>query len=418
MKHLKKILVVALVVMLTICLTSAWFRRKPKEATVKLLWWGSQSRHDKTLKVIDMFKAKYPKIKVEPTYTSWGSYWEKLATLAAGGDMPDVCQMTIQNLPLYNEKGLLADINKIKTVNKGAIDKSAVDIGKISGKLMGICLGANAYTLVYNPDLFKKAGVPEPNEKWTWADVEKNGKILKDKLDIYALGNVPDNSFEYWCRINDETMFADSLKAVGFSEKTLVDYFAINDKLHKSGIMEPRKIAVETKSNEENSPYAKGKCAMRFLWSNKVVGVVKTLGRTSQLTTYPGGPKGSYVKPSMFFSIGKPSKVKDQAGTFVNFFVSDIEANKVLNADRGVPVVASVRKALAPGLDEQNKIIWDFVEMVGKFQAKGMDLQFPNAYKECVRSLNGTLEKVYYEKITPEDGAKEVIKNWTAILNK
>src|SRR5437764_15409242 len=65
--------------------------KQPIELTV--MWWGSQDRHDRTLKVIDMYEKEHPNVKIKPIYTGWDGYWEKLATQVAGKKMPDIVQM-------------------------------------------------------------------------------------------------------------------------------------------------------------------------------------------------------------------------------------------------------------------------------------------------------------------------------------
>ena len=74
--------------------------------TLKLLWWGGQARHDKTLKVLEMFQEKNPNVKIEPTYLGWGQYWDKLAVFAAAEDLPDIFQMVIERMPQYDENYL------------------------------------------------------------------------------------------------------------------------------------------------------------------------------------------------------------------------------------------------------------------------------------------------------------------------
>jgi multiple sugar transport system substrate-binding protein len=43
-------------------------------------------------------------------------------------------------------------------------------------------------------------------------------------------------------------------------------------------------------------------------------------------------PYGTYLKPSQFISMLSASKNQDLAARFVNFFVNDLEANRILLA--------------------------------------------------------------------------------------
>ena len=78
--------------------------------TIRVLWWGSQARHDLTVAAIDVFMEKNPNIHVEIEFTDWGGYWSKLATQAAGGMVPDVVQMDYAYITQYAGNDVLADL--------------------------------------------------------------------------------------------------------------------------------------------------------------------------------------------------------------------------------------------------------------------------------------------------------------------
>ena len=105
--------------------------------TLRILWWGGQARHDKTLKVLDMYQQANPDVKIEPTYLGWGEYWDKVAVFAAAEDLPDIFQNVIERMPQLDEKNLMADLSAIKSFSTAGIDDTAVSIGKIDGRLVG-----------------------------------------------------------------------------------------------------------------------------------------------------------------------------------------------------------------------------------------------------------------------------------------
>jgi multiple sugar transport system substrate-binding protein len=59
---------------------------------LRVAWWGSQDRHNRTIKAIELFQKKYPNIKVTYEFAGWGDYWTKMTTQAAGRNLPDVMQ--------------------------------------------------------------------------------------------------------------------------------------------------------------------------------------------------------------------------------------------------------------------------------------------------------------------------------------
>ena len=48
------------------------------KAELRMIWWGSQTRHDYTQAAINVFQDAYP-ITITPEFTAWDAYWEKLA---------------------------------------------------------------------------------------------------------------------------------------------------------------------------------------------------------------------------------------------------------------------------------------------------------------------------------------------------
>ena len=50
-----------------------------EKTTLTVLWWGSQTRHDLTVKMIEKFEEMNPDIDVVMDYSDWGGYWTKLS---------------------------------------------------------------------------------------------------------------------------------------------------------------------------------------------------------------------------------------------------------------------------------------------------------------------------------------------------
>lgn len=423
MLKFKRTIILVLIIIISLNTLILWGQQKKGETiTLKMIWWGTQDRVDKTLKVIDMYQKENPNIKIEPIYTSWTGYFEKLATLITANEMPDIAQMTIQNLPQFAEKDLLEDLSNLKSVDFTGIDPGAKESGMYQGKILCVNLGVNAPALFYNQSYFDKAGVKYPNENWTWADLEKAALTLSRKLKMPGIFNfaLDYNDFEIYAREKGESLYSKDTKSVGFTENALTDFLVMSLRMQKSGAMEHVKISREVRGNDEGSSYAKGNSAMRFAWSNKVVSIFKSLQKDSILSVYPGpnSKEGMFTKPGTFLCIAKSSKYKEEAGKFLIYFISNVEANKVLNAERGIPVYENVRKALSEKADSQAKIVFDYIGYVSKYSTRPLDPQFPTADRECKSIMQSIFEEVLFEKITPKEGAKKLIKEWNATLSK
>src|SRR5688500_10263310 len=92
-------------------------------ATLRVSTWGNDSRVRLTQEAVDAFTAANPDIKVTIENTDWGGYWDKLATMTAGNNSPDVIQMDESYIAAYGARDALLDLGTVK----GNLDLSALD---------------------------------------------------------------------------------------------------------------------------------------------------------------------------------------------------------------------------------------------------------------------------------------------------
>ncbi len=69
----------------------AWAQTTQK-VDLKVAWWGSQVRHEATIKVIELYQKLHPNVSISYEFAGFDDYWTKVTTMAAGGQLPDVMQ--------------------------------------------------------------------------------------------------------------------------------------------------------------------------------------------------------------------------------------------------------------------------------------------------------------------------------------
>ena len=82
---------------------------------------------------------KNPNVVIETEFTDWSGYWDKLATQAAGGGLPDIIQMDYSYLNQYASSNQLADLN-------GFIESGVIDTANISSSIIESGSVAVSYT--------------------------------------------------------------------------------------------------------------------------------------------------------------------------------------------------------------------------------------------------------------------------------
>ena len=81
------------------------------QEALRLIFWGSQARADRTYGVTDLYtKAGGPAIEGE--FLAWNDYWPKLATQTAGGNAPDIIQMDYRYIVEYAKRNAIAPLDE------------------------------------------------------------------------------------------------------------------------------------------------------------------------------------------------------------------------------------------------------------------------------------------------------------------
>lgn len=424
----KSFLIFVLVMMIALAISVGSFA---EEVTLRFLWWGGQDRAERTTKVIELFEEKYPNVKIAPEYVNFSDYFKKLAVQATTRDLPDIMQQNVAHIIIYAEKGLLLNLNPYVEDNRlNLTDASEMEISgaKINGNLYGINLGSNAKSFVYDPELFKKAGVEEPTPDWTWEDYIEKAKKIHDALGIYAddphiLNVATEEMFNYYLRQHGQDLFDKSGKKLGYEDdKFFVDYYTMFIDLAKDGVIAPIQISNEiTHGAYGEYLISKQKAAGTWFSSNQVVALSEAAGRPLNLAIFPNAKDqvkyATVVRSSQEFAVAGNSKHPEWAVKFIDFFTNDLEANKILAAERGIPISSKVRDGLKPYLNDAQKETFDFLELAIKYSSP-FDCIFPPNYNQIKDLIKITYEKMFYEydEFTPEEAAKEFREKANKIL--
>ena len=405
--------------------------KAPQKVDIKIIWWGSQTRHEGTIKVIELYKKQNPHIGITYEFFSWAGYWTKVTTMAAGGQLPDVMQQDYARIAEWVKRGLhvqLDDYVAKKIIDTTDIQPSLIDTGRIDGKLWAINLGSNSHAMILDADMFKKAGIPFPPKDWTWEDFEKIALSLHEKLGIYGYG-VDIKNDQIWKAIyisRGEWIYAPDNKSLGYSDdKPFIEYLEMMKRLVKAKAITPRHEEIaQYAGGAEQTPLIFGKAAMQHYWSNQLSAVDKASGGKRNFVLYPlprvkGGKSANYIKASMYFSVSSQSKFPEEAARFINFFTNDIEANKILLAERGVPISSKVQEAILPLLPPVQKEVFAFLSYISK---TGSPCPPPDAprHAELVKNLYEpeVVDKVLFDIIDPVTAAKILRERGNAILSK
>ena len=396
--------------------------------TLKITWWGGQGRHDYTQKMLDAYTASHPNVTFEAMPSGWDGYFDKLATQAASGSMPDIVQMDYLYITTYAKNNSLADLQQFVddgTIDTSKIDQNLLNTGNINGKLNGMVLSSSYLSVGYNPEVLADAGVTEPDSSWTWDDFIQTAETVKEKTGKYGMAGGPvddTNLFNYWVRQHGESLFSEDKKAIGYADDKLCSDFIQMwaDLMAKGAAPNPDEYAAIQTLGQEAGPVVTGEGATMIEWNNyanKVASVNDKLKITSLPLSDNTEYKGLWNKPGMFLTISETSAHKKEAAEFINWFVNSEEANDIMMGERGTPASSAVREhmkstgKLSPQQEEMFNYLDITADICGETPAPD-----PIGMSEINEAFKNAAYSAFYGQVSAEEAAKTFREEANAIL--
>ena len=151
-------------------------------------FWGDPAEASAYEAIVAAFEERNPGIDVQIEYVPNASdFYARLATGYAAGLAPDVFLINYRRYGQFAARGALIPVGPLlessETLNEEDYYPQPLEAFQFNGELM--CLPQNLSSLVvyYNRDLFDAAGVPYPEEGWTWDDFLAAAKALTRDVD-------------------------------------------------------------------------------------------------------------------------------------------------------------------------------------------------------------------------------------------
>ena len=371
-----------------------------EKTTVNILWWGSQTRHDLTVKLIEKFEELNPDIDVVMDYSDWSGYWTKLPAQVAGGQTPDVFQMDYAYLSQYAENGVLAELDSY--IADGSLDMSDVSenvlaSGQVNGKTYAISTGTNAPAMLYRKDILDELGLTLPMNP-TMSEYTAVAKAVYEATglrDTY----VTDCSaviLRIHLRNYGLNLYNEDATALGFDDpKCLVNMWklALQAQEEGWGLMPGEAAAVTAFDSMVVDAWS------RFQNSNELQAYRDATGKDIGMVMLPSMDDATtpalFLKPAMFWCVGADSENKEAAVRFINFFTNSPECFDIVGIERAVPISAKMREYVAPSLNETSQEVAAYIDFVSQ---PGMTSPLMNADPAVASTVSELLDP-YSEQV-------------------
>lgn len=406
-----------------------------EQVTLRMAWWGSQKRHDLTVEIIEMYEKDHPNINIEYEFFSFDDYFTKLKTLVASDQVWDIFQLG-GNFPMYLDKIYYVD----EFIDSGVIETAGLPetyqklTQDTQGHQIGLSTGLNTYAIAYDVDMFNDAGVPLPAQNWTWDDYADAARKIHEKTGHYGTSGLASSEFIAGCscyisqygKVGQYSFFNLDLTGMGFDDASMLEpYIQMRADLIKEGAAPDAGAETEV-TNIENDFLVTGEAAMTWVAVNQfptIYDICKEEGRNLALATLPritpDGPSGAVIQSSAMMCVSQDSKNKEEAAAFISWFQNSTECNDVLQGERGIPVNTQVRESLKAQATDAQKVMYDFVDLVGTFEIpEKINVLSPDGQDELVDKYRNYIQQVAFGEITASQAAEKTYADAQAIFSK
>jgi multiple sugar transport system substrate-binding protein len=331
------------------------------KTTITWSYWGSPEENQVNLKVKAAFEKANPDISVNVVWAPYSQYFQKIDSMFAGGQSPDVLFLTY--IQKYAAEGVIEDLGS--WIKKGGVDLNDywphfLDDMSYQGKTYGLQRDGDIDILYYNEDHFQAAGLGKPDQTWTWDTFKQAMQKLTKKsgghVDRYGLAM---EQGKYWIWLKEMgAWWVDS--ATNPSKCTLDDARAIQALefqagLIKDGLMMP--VTDQTQGGDQGV-FQAGLASMIVQNASRIPALNQQGSLKYGLAPIPKPAGGQWADNAggAGYSMGSRSKNKDAAWKFITWLQSKdggqpifAETGELFPALKSVAQSNSYQKPPPPG---------------------------------------------------------------------
>lgn len=161
----------------------------PASLSAELTWWDTSDPTNEApafKELIEKFNAEYPNVTINYQSVPFGEAQNKFKTAAeAGQGAPDILRAEVAWVPEFAAAGHLYALDGTPLLEDSDFLETPLSSNVYDGKTYGVPQVTDTLGLMYNKELFDKAGIEEPPT--TWAEVEDAAAQLKQKAGVEGI---------------------------------------------------------------------------------------------------------------------------------------------------------------------------------------------------------------------------------------
>lgn len=378
-----------------------------EEVDLRIAWSGSDARTQVTQEALDLYMDRNPHVNIEVEFTTSANFWDRLTTQVAGGNAPDIIQMSGRFLGRYATSDTLLDLETLP-IDISGWEPGPLEAQTVDGTLYAIPGGLDGHAVVYNATKLAELGIDPPEEDWTWSEFADLATEISDAAGEGYWGS-KDAGFRYeplqsFLAGKGKKLFEDG--ALGFEADDLREYWQLWADLREADAVVPAAKQAEGSHNPEDSGLVQGFAAIDFYTSSQYGNLLGLTEDELGMVPYPfadDGTPGQVSRVSLGWSITAGTEHPEEAAKLVDFIVNDPDAGTILGTSRGVPPSPEVRAQVREEVDEAQLADFDLLQFVQSHDADITPV-LPTRWPDIETLLERTHDEIAFGQISLDDG--------------
>ncbi|WP_433264029.1 ABC transporter substrate-binding protein [Micromonospora vinacea] len=313
---------------------------------LSVFWWGGTKRAELTEKALRLYSDRNPRVTFRVTWQGADGYYDRLATQAGGGNVPDLIQIDDAMLTEYTQRRVILDLTDHNLDLQGLPD-GLIRYGTVEGRTMAVAAGQTHAVVVFNRDMLRDLQMPEPRAGMSWPDYISWATQVTEASDGQVAGTM-DGSGDYralwlWLRSQGGEFYRGN--QLGFGADELIAWFELWQRARR-GRATPSAALVEQADNGEPARQlvVNGVTAASFAWSHQLPELQRLTESELGIVGVPGPPGAQWARASMYWAAFRGTRHPDTVTDVINFLTNNGEVGTVLGHERGLNPSSAVRR--------------------------------------------------------------------------
>jgi multiple sugar transport system substrate-binding protein len=326
---------------------------------LSVFWWGDNRRAEATEKALHLYSQQNPRVRFRVTWQSLTGYYDRLATQATGGNVPDLFQIDDTVLTEYAQRGIVLDLSRYVTDNRldlRDLPQNLARYGRVDDRTVAVPAAQTNPALVYNRDLLRRLVVPEPHTGMSWKDYVRWAARVARAADSRVAGTV-DPSGDYralwlWLRGQGRELYRG--RHLGFSSADLLDWFEFWE-VARYDRATPNAALVELADTgvPANQLVVTGHAAASFAWSHQLPELQRHAHDELGMVALPGTLAAQWPRASMYWAAFRGTRQPGVVVDVISFLTNNVAAGRILGTERGLNPNVSVRRFVTDGATDR-----------------------------------------------------------------